>query len=151
MTKKIQQVHYKYLSSSGILFISSKCNTSGIHFYTSWFCKITCVSLLPGDLVSTAELLNPSFLSSSSSSFKHFSPPHTPSPTQTENHARTGTLPSAPAARKAGDREPCTLPSSPAANPSNQHHPKNPATDIKSTFNLPLQHLILWAWCSASS
>lgn len=31
--------------------VISECKRNVIHFYTSWFCKNTCISLLPGDLV----------------------------------------------------------------------------------------------------
>lgn len=53
--------------------VMRKYKTSIIHFYTSWFYKDICISLLPGDLASTEKLQNHPFLLSSS---MHFSPPH---------------------------------------------------------------------------
>lgn len=168
MTKKIQQVHYRYLSNSGILFISSKCNTSGIHFYTSWFCKITCVSLLPGDLVSTAEFLNPSFLSSSS--FKHFSPPHIHHvPPRQKTMPEQGPCPllQLPGRQETGNPTPCQAPhigrlQTPAISTTRETQPRTlrvhsichfsilfcepdtlPVVKMKES-SLTFQHLNLW-------
>lgn len=44
--------------------------------------------------------------------------------------------------------KPCRLHLS--AHPGGQLHPKNPPTFIKSTYNLPLHRLTLWAWYSLS-
>lgn len=103
---------------------------------THFMCKNTSFSLLPGDLASTDELHNTPFLLSFSMHNRQKAPPEADLSlgSSYQEGWRQGAL------HPADCQAPCMCQ---AANPSSQHHPRNPAMDIRIYLQTATQFVSL--------